>query len=171
MQDLENECGGHRIQRVPPNERRGRVHTSTVTVAVLESAPVQEVHFNDADFVVQWYSGTGAGGQNRNKVMASCRIIHRGTGITRTAQTRSRENSFKLAKEAILAALQNDGAKSAHNTLNAQRAKQIRSGMRGDKRRTYRFQDDVVQDDETSMRASCKRVMNGNFDLLWNASH
>jgi protein subunit release factor A len=138
-----------------------------VTVAVVDSAAVKAIEFNDQDFRVEWYSGTGAGGQNRNKVMASCRILHLPTGLIQTAQTRSRENSLKLAREAMLQLLNSHQDKETAMSQGLIRSKQIGSGMRGDKRRTYRFQDDTVFDAVTNKRASIKKVLSGNFHLLW----
>jgi peptide chain release factor 1 len=164
---LSKESGGHRIQRVPPTERKGRVHSSTVTVAVMETSDRKNIEFNDRDFRIEWYSGTGAGGQNRNKVMASCRLIHIPSGLVQSAQTRSRENSFKQAKEKILQLINDASSKTTQTAQSTLRTNQIGSGMRGDKRRTYRFQDDSVFDVETGKKASLKKVMSGNFDLLW----
>jgi protein subunit release factor A len=138
-----------------------------VTVAVVDSAAVKAIEFNDQDFRVEWYSGTGAGGQNKNKVMASCRILHLPTGLIQTAQTRSRENSLKLAREAMLQLLNSHQDKETAMSQGLIRSKQIGSGMRGDKRRTYRFQDDTVFDAVTNKRASIKKVLSGNFHLLW----
>jgi len=167
LTDLESEAGGHRIQRIPPTERKGRVHTSTVTVAVIDPE-VTAVAFNERDCDIDWFSGTGAGGQHRNKHQNSCRITHRPTGITAVAQCRSRTNSFNEAMSNIQKRL-DETARSKYNTAIAQDRKlQVGSGMRGDKIRTNRFQDDRVQDHITNKTASVKKVLAGNFDLLWN---
>ena len=167
LSGLYNEPGGHRIQRVPPTERKGRVHTSTVTVAVIDPA-IPKFELLDCDLKIEWYSGTGAGGQHRNKHQNSCRITHIPTGTVCTAQCRSRENSLAEARNALV--LQVDKmVKTRYNSELAQhRKQQVGSGMRGDKIRTYRFQDDVVKDHVTDKTASVKRVLQGNFDLLWN---
>ena len=122
----------------------------------------------DCDLKIEWYSGTGAGGQHRNKHQNSCRITHIPTGTVCTAQYRSRENSLAEARNALV--LQVDKmVKTRYNSELAQhRKQQVGSGMRGDKIRTYRFQDDVVKDHVTDKTASVKRVLQGNFDLLWN---
>ncbi len=99
--------------------------------------------------------------------MNSSRITHLPTGIVATAQCRSRENSLNEAKETILARL-NGKATSEHNLEQADiRKSQVGSGMRGDKIRTYRFQDDIVKDHITGKSASVTKVMNGDFKLLW----
>ena len=168
LSGLDNEPGGHRIQRVPPTERKGRVHTSTVTVAVIDSIRVKSSStIPQSDLRIEWYSGTGAGGQNRNKVMCSCRLTHLPTGIVRSSQTRSRITSYDLAYKELYKAV-NDGIIAEVNSeVSSNRKKQVGSGMRGDKIRTYRFQDDIVQDHNTGKRGSAKKVLAGNFDLLW----
>ena len=163
---LSNEPGGHRIQRIPPTERRGRVHTSTVTVAVTDPA-VPQIQILEQDLEIEWYSGTGAGGQHRNKHQNSCRIRHRPTGIVATAQCRSRENSLVEAR-ATLDQRVREQVLTQHDQAQAQyRREQVGSGQRGDKVRTYRFQDDRVQDHVTGRRARVTDVMRGQFDLLW----
>jgi peptide chain release factor 1 len=166
LSGLDNESGGHRIQRVPPTERKGRVHTSTVTVAVIdESAPLIKVL--DADLKIEWYSGTGAGGQYRNKHQNSCRITHLPTGITAKAECRSRTNSLEQARTAIQQRVDNETKRCYNSIIASDRKSQVGTGMRGDKIRTYRFQDDQVQDHITGKRSSVKKVIAGNFDLLW----
>lgn len=164
---LKNEQGGHRIQRIPPTERKGRVHSSTVTVAVLESLQTKEITFNERDFKIEWYSGTGAGGQYRNKHQNSCRITHLETGLVATAQCRSRENSFEEAKAALLCKLNQEQTRATSHEQAVTRKNQVGSGERGDKIRTYRFQDNSTKDHRTEKTARTSTVLNGNFDLLW----
>lgn len=167
---LDQEAGGHRIQRVPPTERRGRVHTSTVTVAVISARNAENAGpiLRNEDLKIEWYSGSGAGGQHRNKHQNSCRITHLPTGIMRKAESRSRENSSKEAMSALRSALSERHLAAGLLHQNQARCAQIGSGMRGDKRRTYRFQDNSVTDHVTSKSARCSDVMRGRFDLLWN---
>lgn len=168
LSGLENECGGHRIQRVPPTERKGRVHTSTVTVAVINTdAGIGPATIPQSDLRIEWYSGTGAGGQHRNKHQNSCRITHIPTGVVATAQTRSRQNSYDLAMREIQQQVDESLKRQYNNHIASTRKNQVGTGMRGDKIRTYRFQDDRVQDHITGKTASTKRVLSGNFDLLW----
>ncbi len=161
------EAGGHRIQRVPPTERRGRVHTSTVTISVLfDSKPVMEKS-RDEDFEVRFFSGTGKGGQHRNRHQNSVVMTHRPSGLTQTAVGRSKERNLVLARErleALLAASQEASTAKATNDI---RAAQIGCGMRADKKRTYRFQDDSITDHETGKQMTCRAFMRGNIERLW----
>ena len=165
---MDNEAGGHRIQRVPPTERKGRVHTSTVTVAVIngeDACTAPTIHKNDLK--IEWYSGTGAGGQYRNKHQNSCRITHLPTGIIAKAECRSRQNSLNEAMAEIQRRVDNQLQIHYNSSIASDRKRQVGSGMRGDKIRTYRFQDDVVQDHITGLRASCSQILKGNIDHLW----
>jgi peptide chain release factor 1 len=166
LSGLQNEPGGHRIQRVPPTERKGRVHTSTVTVAIVDSQVISTV-IAEHDLEIEWYSGTGAGGQHRNKHQNSCRITHKPTGITAKAECRSRTNSLAEATSAIQKRVDQLLQSKYNSDLASNRKSQVGTGMRGDKIRTYRFQDDRVQDHITGKTSSVKKVMAGNFDLLW----
>ena len=163
---LENEPGGHRIQRIPPTERKGRVHTSTVTVAVVDTY-VPEIKVDESDLKIEWYSGTGAGGQHRNKKQNSCRLTHVPTGTVVTAQCRSRQTSYSEALEVIKQRVNGNTTETLLNIQSKDRKSQVGSGQRGDKIRTYRFQDNSVQDHITGKRATCDKVLKGYFDLLW----
>lgn len=165
--DLQKEAGGHRIQRIPPTEKRGRVHSSTVTVAVINPLEIQKISFNNTDFKIEWYSGTGAGGQHRNKHQNSCRIIHIPSGEIATSQSRSRETSLNEAKLAILEKLNNRFEGKVNAEISSDRKNQVGSGQRGDKVRTYRFQDGNVLDHRSNKRCSINKVLSGYFELLW----
>lgn len=122
----------------------------------------------DTDLRIEWYSGTGSGGQHRNKHQNSCRITHIPTGTVVTAQTRSRQSSLAQAMQTVQETVDKLVKTSYNSSIASDRRQQVGSGMRGDKVRTYRFQDDVVRDHITDRTASVKRVLAGNFDLLWN---
>lgn len=168
---LDNETGGHRVQRIPAGERRGRTHSSTVTVAVLDQrtpdalAPLRQRHRQD--FAIAFFSGTGPGGQNRNKVQASARITHLPTGLVRTAQTRSRQASERAAMQALHQELDRLEGQVTERAMQAVRSRQVGSGERGDKRRTYRFQDNRVLDHVTGKSTRTRLAMNGGLDALW----
>ncbi|CAM6054468.1 unnamed protein product [Sphagnum tenellum] len=119
------------------------------------------------DFDIQWYSGSGAGGQHRNRHLNSARITHIPTGIVRQAQTRSRENSLQAAMAALNTELDRLSASEAGSAENGVRKQQVGSGMRSDKRRTLRFRDNLVTDHVTGKSAPLDRVMKGEFRLLW----
>lgn len=163
---LKNESGGHRVQRISPTEKRGRTHTSTVTVAILQELNTN-IEIKDSDLRIEWYSGSGAGGQNRNKCQCCCRIHHIPTGVIATAQSRSRQNSLKEAMATISERVKGSYAARASSVYDLDRKNQMGSGMRGDKIRTYRVQDDIVKDHITNKSASCGKVLSGFFDLLW----
>lgn len=134
---------------------------------MIEQVTAKVVEFNDRDFRVEWFSGTGKGGQHRNRHQNCCRIIHPSSGLIATAQCRSRENSFNEAKASILTRLNSGICAAAHLEVSGDRKAQVGSGQRGDKIRTYRFQDDSVKDHRTGRQETVSRVMAGNFDLLW----
>lgn len=141
------------------------MHTSTVTVSVLADS---DVIVPSDGFSVRWFSGTGKGGQHRNKHQNCCEITHNATGRKRIgASARSRASNYREAMAALEADLFEATKGNLHKTQNAVRKAQIGSGMRGDKRRTYRFQDDAVVDHFTGKRARASAVMRGQFDLLW----
>ena len=121
----------------------------------------------ESDLKIEWYSGTGAGGQHRNKHQNSCRVTHMPSGIIATAQCRSRQNSQAEAVATIQQRVDEISKASYNSGIASDRKQQVGSGMRGDKIRTYRFQDDVVKDHVSDKTASVKKVLNGNFDLLW----
>lgn len=165
-----HEAGGHRIQRIPENEKRGRVHSSTVTVSVLneaETANADLMRRGKEDFTYRWFSGTGKGGQNRNKVQACLELTHRPTGTSVTIQGRSRVANEREAMDALVAKLAATAGSARHAATNDVRSKQIGTGMRGDKRRTLRFQDDAVVDHVTGKTCKASQFMRGNIDLLW----
>jgi peptide chain release factor 1 len=168
LSGLDHEAGGHRIQRVPPTERKGRIHTSTVTVAIMDHTVSVPCGVDPKDVEISWFSGTGPGGQNRNKVMASCRLLHRPTGLTATAQTRSRNNSFDQAF-ASLSRKVNELARSQVSSVErSSRKSQIGSGQRGDKIRTIQFQNDTAIDHRTNRRITADQYLKGYMDRLWS---
>lgn len=118
-------------------------------------------------FEIQWFSGTGKGGQHRNRHQNCCRVKHIPTGLIETEQGRKRESNLRNAKQRLLLLLAKNKQDEHNNKISENVNKQIGSGMRGDKIRTYRFQEDRVIDHRTGKTGQIKRMFRGNFDVMW----
>lgn len=144
---FKDESGGHRWQRVPPNDRRGRVHTSTVTVAVLPEPREAELSIDPKDLDWRFCRGSGAGGQHRNKTETAVQLTHRPSGMSVRCESERSQQQNKQGAMALLRARLWEARRSeeAGRRDGARRA-QVGSGMRGDKRRTVRCQGNTVTD-------------------------
>lgn len=164
---LEQEAGGHRYQRVPPTEKNGsRVHTSTVTVAVLQGASLVVPSIREADVRERVTKGTGPGGQNRNKRETAIVLTHLPTGIEVKAEVeRTQDANRRVAWATLRERVQAHRANVAHVGQNQTRKAQLGCGARGDKRRTYRA--DGVTDHITGRRAPLAMVQAGKLELVW----
>ena len=141
------ESGGHRWQRTPPNEKHGRVHTSTITVAVLAAPARVDLAIRLDDVEIETMRGSGAGGQHRNKTDSAVRARHLPTGIeVRCESERSQHQNRELALRVLAARVADRDRAAAADSRASDRRQQVGSGMRGDKRRTIRVQDDQVTD-------------------------
>jgi peptide chain release factor 1 len=159
-----HESGGHRWQRIPPTEKRGRVQTSTVTVAVLDPDAVAGKALNPADVEIACVRGGGPGGQNRNKI-ASCVIAtHRPTGLqVRIDNERSQHQNRATAMKVLAARLYDAERERLSSERMRDRKQQVGSGQRGDKVRTYRTQDDQVTDHRTGVKSRLSKWYNGDW--------
>lgn len=163
-----NEPGGHRWQRVPPTEKRGRVHTSTVTVAVLNVPTEAEVRLEERDLDWKTCRGSGAGGQHRNKTDSAVQLTHLPTGImVRCESERSQHQNRATALDLLRSRLAEAEETAATDARNGTRRAQIGGGARGDKRRTIAVQRDQVHDHLTDKRMTVARYLKGELDLLW----
>lgn len=157
---------------MPPTERRGRVHTSTVTVAVLQSSALDQIvgpwsQRGDHAFRVEWFSGSGAGGQHRNKHQNCCRYIHIPTGTTVKVEGRVRAQNLANAKDEMKKRLDSMGNLEYIGRLGQIRRDQTGSGQRGDKIRTIRLQADEAVDHRTGKRIRAQDYLGGKMDRLW----
>lgn len=161
-----HEAGGHRWQRVPPNEKRGRTHTSTVTVAVLsEPAPAACV-IPESELAWRVTTGGGPGGQHRNKTMSAVEVTHTPTGIkARSDGERSQHANKRSALAVLRARVAEARSQEAATGRNDTRRRQVGSGQRGDKVRTVQLQNDRVTDHRTGRSAPAHRYLRG--DLAW----
>lgn len=146
------------------------MHTSTVTIAVIDPEISLNALFeqrSDDDFKIEWFSGTGKGGQHRNKHQNSARVIHIPTGLKQERQGRHREVNLRDAKQALIDMLDEKLNAERYGKLSEARKGQLGSGMRGDKTRTIRFQDNQAKNHQNGRSCRADKLMDGSFDLLW----
>lgn len=151
-----------------PTEKRGRVHTSTITVAVLREPKSTEIQLKDQDLEIRTCRGSGAGGQHRNTTDSAVQVKHKPTGILVRVESERSQHQNKAAALVMLRAKLL--VASREKTLvghNSKRKKQVGSGMRADKRRTIALQRDQVTDHVTGKRISAKRYLRGEVEALW----
>ncbi|MBI3459094.1 PCRF domain-containing protein [Candidatus Azambacteria bacterium] len=168
---LKSESGVHRIQRIPETEKSGRVHTSTVTVAVLPILKVSELKINPQDLRIDFYRSGGAGGQNVNKVETAVRITHIPTGVVSACQTeRFQLANREKAMQILISKLQNEMESSKTKELSQLRASQVGSADRADKIRTYNFPQDRITDHRIKKSwHNIGKIMNGNLEPIVKA--
>lgn len=160
-----NESGGHRFQRIPPNEKRGRVHTSTITIAVLPEPTSIELTINDKDLEWNYVRGSGAGGQARNKTSNCVMLKYKPTGLVIRCESERSQHYNKISALATLRArLWAERRSNQAQGRDASRKAQMGSGMRGDKRRTIRQQDGIVKDHLTGKTWSFENYRRGIWD-------
>lgn len=161
---FQDEAGGHRWQRIPPTEKRGRVQTSTITVAVMGEDEVAGPQIREQDLIWRTCRGTGPGGQHRNKTESAVQLTHLPTGLSvRCDASRSQPQNRATALRMLQERLGDRERAAAGAEARAARRQQVGSGMRGDKRRTIRVQDGQVNDHVTGQRWDLKSYLRGDW--------
>lgn len=168
---LKFESGVHRVQRVPETETQGRIHTSTVTVAVLPEAEEVEVEINPGDLQVDVFRASGAGGQHVNKTESAIRMTHLPTGIVvecqdERSQFKNREKALKILRSRIYEKKQRE----ADEKMAAQRKLQVGTGDRSERIRTYNYPQSRVSDHRIGLTLyKLDAILDGDLDELIDA--
>ncbi len=169
--DMKHEGGVHRVQRIPTTEKSGRIHTSTVSVAVLPKPRKEEFKIKPDELRVETYHSSGAGGQNVNKRMTAVRIIHVPTGLIVTSQTeRSMLQNKNNAMSILEARLLEKKETAEAEKVGGNRRSQILGAKRAEKIRTYNFPQDRVTDHRTKKSwHNLEKIMDGQIeDIIEN---
>lgn len=168
---LKYESGVHRVQRVPETEAQGRIHTSTVTVAVLPEAEDVEVEINPNDLQIDTFRAGGAGGQHINKTDSAIRITHIPTGLVvecqdERSQHKNKDKAMKVLKSRLLEAEQ----KKQQQEVADERRMQVGTGDRSERIRTYNFPQGRVTDHRIGLTLyKIEDILNGNIDEIIDA--
>ncbi len=168
---LKYESGVHRVQRVPETESQGRIHTSTVTVAVLVEADEVELEINPTDLKIDYFRASGAGGQHINKTESAVRITHLPTGVVvecqdERSQHKNKDKAMKILRSRLYEALQQEqDAKIA-----SERRMQVGSGDRSERIRTYNYPQGRLTDHRIGLTIyRLEDMLNGNLDEVFDA--
>ena len=168
---LKFESGVHRVQRVPETESGGRIHTSTVTVAVLPEVDEVDFALHPADIEMQVFRSSGAGGQHVNKTSSAVRLIHKPTGtVVECQQERSQFQNRDRAMQILRSRLYEEKVREQADAVTSQRRSQVGTGMRNERIRTYNFPQGRLTDHRVGLTLyRLDSVMNGDIDEIIDA--
>ena len=168
---LKYESGVHRVQRVPATEAQGRIHTSTVTVAVMPEAEDIDVQVNAADIEMDVFRSTGSGGQSVNTTDSAVRLTHKPTGlVVKCQQEKSQLKNRTMAMKMLRAKLYEIEQERQRSARDAARKSQVGTGDRSEKIRTYNFPQDRLTDHRINYtRHNLPAVMDGDVQDLIDA--
>ncbi|MCR5041797.1 MAG: peptide chain release factor 1, partial [Clostridia bacterium] len=168
---LKFESGVHRVQRVPDTESGGRIHTSTVTVAVLPEVDEVEFRLDPADLKIDTFRSSGAGGQHINKTESAIRITHIPTGtVVECQDERSQYKNKDRAMKILASRLYEEERRKQTDALAAERKSQIGTGDRSERIRTYNFPQGRVTDHRIGLTLyKIEQIMNGALDEIIDA--
>jgi peptide chain release factor 1 len=169
--DLKQESGVHRVQRIPATEKSGRVHTSAASVAIMPIAESKEVSINPGDLDVSFFRSSGPGGQNVNKVETAVRILHKPTGIVVSSQaSRTQMQNREHAMEILRTKLHETERQRQQSEMGDLRRTQIGSGDRAEKVRTYNFPQDRITDHRIGKKFhNVEKVLGGELGQIVKA--
>ncbi len=168
---MKYESGVHRVQRVPETETQGRIHTSTVTVAVLPEAEEVELEINPADLQIDTYRAGGAGGQHVNKTESAIRITHLPTGLVVECQDeRSQYKNKDKAMKVLRSRLYERMVEEQNEAIASDRRSQVGTGDRSERIRTYNFPQGRLTDHRIGLTLyKLDQIMNGDLDDVIDA--
>lgn len=165
------ESGVHRVQRVPETESQGRVHTSTVTVAVLPEAEEVELDINPTDLKIDVFRASGAGGQHINKTESAVRITHLPTNLVvecqdERSQYKNKDKAMKILRSRLFEQIQ----QQQNDKIASERRSQVGTGDRSERIRTYNFPEGRLSDHRIGLTIyRLEYILNGNLDEVFDA--